>query len=216
MRLLSLLLLLFLCWAICGPTLAAEVLLIDDFEQGLAAFWSPKIFHGTTRYAVVADGSGHVLQADSQATASGLIYEREFNPHDWPVLVWRWKVAGIIEKGDARIKAGDDYAARVYVVFPHWFFPKTKSLNYIWANRLPAGSLVPNPFTGNAMMLAIASGPEKVGQWQTVRRNIAEDYRRAFGTEPPETATIALMTDTDNTGGTATAWYDDLHLEKLE
>jgi len=216
MRFLTLSLLLIFFGAACGPATAAEVLLIDDFEQGLAAFWSPRIFHGTTRYQVVADGDGHVLQADSQAAASGLIFEREFNPRDWPILSWRWKIAGIVAKGDARSKAGDDYAARVYIVFPHWFFPKTKSLNYIWANRLPAGALIPNPFTGNAMMLAIESGPEKVGQWQTERRNIADDYRQAFGADLPEKAIIAVMTDTDNTGSTATAWYDDIFLEKRQ
>jgi len=203
-----------LLWLLVSPALAGEALPIDDFEHGLDALWSAKVFQGVTSYQIVVDGDGHALQADSRGAASGLIFEREFDPHEWPVLAWRWKVAGVLAKGDARSKSGDDYAARVYVVFPHWFFPKTRSLNYIWANRLPVGALVANPFTGNAMMLAIDSGPERANQWQSVRRNIADDYRRAFGGEVPSRAIIALMTDTDNTGGQARAWYDDLRLEK--
>ena len=104
-----------------------------------------------------------------------------------------------LAKGDARYKSGDDYAARVYVIFPHWFFLNTKSLNYIWANRLPVGELVPNPFTGKAMMLAVESGPAKVGEWLVERRNIADDYRRAFGGSLPSRAVIAIMSDSDNT-----------------
>ena len=64
------------------------------------------------------------------------------------------------------------------------------------------------------MMIAVESGPKNVGLWQNVRRNIAEDYRLAFGEEPPKKWRLAIMTDTDNTGGQAMAWYDDIRLEK--
>jgi len=195
------------------PLHAAEVQVLDDFEAGLSKAWKPKAFVGTTAYNVVAEGNGHVLQATSIQSASGLIFEQEFDPHDWPVLSWRWKIAHTLAKGDARFKSGDDYAARVYVIFPHWFFLNTKSLNYIWANRLPVGELVPNPFTGKAMMLAVESGPAKVGEWLVERRNIADDYRRAFGGSLPSRAVIAIMSDSDNTGGSVTAWYDDIRLE---
>ena len=124
----------------------------------------------------------------------------------------RWKVAGIITQGDERSKAGDDYAARVYVIFPHWFFPGTRTLNYLWANRLPQGEFLPNAYTGNAMMIAVRSGPEQAGQWLGERRDIVADYRRAFGEEPSHIGAIAIMTDTDNTGAAAMAWYDELVL----
>jgi len=195
------------------PVVAAEILVIDDFEQGLKPEWQPKVFTGQTDYQVVADGAGKVLRAESRGSASGLIFTREFDPSQWPVLSWRWKIAHTLPKGDARHKSGDDYAARVYVIFPHWFFLNTKSLNYIWANRLPVGELVPNPFTGKAMMLAVESGPAKAGEWLAERRNIADDYRRAFGGSLPSQAVIAIMSDSDNTGGNVTAWYDDIRLE---
>lgn len=205
-----------LCAALlfASPLSAAEILPIDDFEHGLKPQWQPKVFSGRTDYQVVADGDGKVLQAVSHGSASGLIFDREFDPHQWPVLSWRWKVAGVLANGDARNKSGDDYPARVYVIFPTWFFLNTRSVNYIWANHLPAGELVPNPFTAQAMMLAVESGPEKVGTWQVERRHIAADYRRAFGGEVPSRAVIAIMSDSDNTGGSVTAWYDDIRLEK--
>lgn len=210
-------LLLSLMSLLSGPAVAAEEsLLIDDFEQGLSPQWETKSFKGETQYRVVTDGATRVLQADSNGTASGLIFQREFRVADYPVISWRWKVAGVVEKGDASSKQGDDYSARVYIIFPHWFYPKTKSLNYIWANKLERGRVVENPYTGSAMMIALESGAGKAGSWQTVRRNIVEDYRLAFGTEPPEKGVVAIMTDTDNTGGRARAWFDDIRLEPSE
>ena len=187
---------------------------VDDFEHGLGPEWQVKSFKGDTDYRVVPEGTGHVLQADSHGTASALIHKVDLDPRDYPILSWRWKVAGTIAQGDERTRAGDDYAARVYVIFPHWFFPKTRTLNYLWANHLRQGEFIANAYTGNAMMIAVESGPEHSGQWIVERRNIIEDYRRAFGGDPPQIGAIAIMTDTDNTGVTATAWYDDFAFVK--
>jgi hypothetical protein len=197
------------------PALSApEQILLDDFEQGLSPRWEKKSFSGETSYSVVADGAGKVLYARSQGAASGLIFNKEYRLQDYPFLSWRWKVRGIIPGGDERQKSTDDYAARVYVVFPHWFFPKTKTINYVWGNKLAQGASIPSPYTGNSQMVAVESGIEKAGEWLTERRNVREDYRRLFGEEPPAVGAIAIMTDTDNTGSSAEAWYDDLQIGK--
>ncbi len=189
---------------------ADDILEFGSFATSGLDGWKIKSFEGQTEYSLVTEGSTQVLRAESNAAASGLVYEKEYDPFEYPVLTWRWKVDNIIAKGDGRTKAGDDYAARVYVVFPHWFFPKTRTINYIWANRLEAETITPNAYTGNAMMIAVESGADKVGQWVTVKRNIVEDYRKAFGEDPPKVGAIAIMTDTDNTGESATAWYGDI------
>jgi hypothetical protein len=206
--------LLLLMLLAAGSGAAPVQMLIDDFEGGLGPAWAVKSFHGETVYRVVAEAGGHVLQAESRGTASGLVRKIDLDPRDTPVLSWRWKVAGTIPAGDERTKAGDDYAARVYVIFPHWFFPKTRTLNYIWANQLAKGAILPNAYTANAMMIAVQSGPAHAGQWLTERRDIVADYRQAFGEEPPRIGAIAIMTDTDTTGAMATAWYDDLLLTR--
>ncbi|HAD05097.1 MAG: hypothetical protein A2091_04265 [Desulfuromonadales bacterium GWD2_61_12] len=205
---------LLLLLAFFPPPAHAAPRVIDDFETGLAPGWTVKEFKGLTTYAVVADGGGKVLRAESRGTASGLVYAIDYAPADYPVLAWRWKVANIIPQGDETVKSGDDYAARVYVVFPHWLFFKTRSINYIWANKLPKEAFLPNAFTGNAVMLAVESGPGRVGEWIGERRNIVDDYRRFFGEEPPAVGAIAIMTDTDQTGSTATAWFDDIRIEQ--
>ena len=59
-------------------------------------------------------------------------------------------------------------------------------------------------------MIAVESGSGRAGQWIRERRDVREDYRHVFGEEPGRVDAVAIMTDTDNTGATATAWYGDI------
>ena len=205
----ALLLMTLLCLAALASADADKIGFGSFARSGLEG-WTKKIFHGETDYRIVNDAGHNVLQAKSSAAASGLVFEIEYDPQDYPILEWRWKIDHIIARGDSRSKSTDDYAARVYVVFPHWFFPKTRTLNYIWANHLPKDTVQPNAYTGNAMMIAVESGPAMAGQWVSARRNIVVDYRRAFGEDPPRVGAIAIMTDTDQTGESAVAWYGEI------
>jgi hypothetical protein len=194
------------------PPAFGEDLILGNFSAGDLAGWTPKIFHGKTSYTLVVDGDMRVLKAHSRAAASGLYKEVTLEPRKFPVLRWSWKIGGTIPNGNERTKEGDDYAARVYLVFPRTLFWKTKAINYIWANTLPKGEALPNAYTANAMMVAVESGDENAGTWVTEERNVYEDYRRLFGEEPPVIGAVAIMTDTDNTGGEATAYYGNIAL----
>jgi hypothetical protein len=190
---------------VCGA--GERVIVLEDYREGLGPKWEEKSFSGKTNYRVTTEDGIRCLRAGSRASASALIYRIEYDPGEYPFLHWRWKVDGVIRKGDERTKQGDDYSARVYVVFPSFLFWKTRALNYIWANRLPKGEGVPNPFTSNAVMIAVRSGSEDTGRWFEERRNILEDFRRFFGEDAPKTGAVAVMTDTDNTGEEAGACY---------
>lgn len=61
-------------------------------------------------------------------------------------------------------------------------------------------------------MIAVQSGPTQVGQWLEERRNLIEDYRKCFGEDPGKAGAVAIMTDTDNTGEEAVAWYGPIRL----
>ena len=200
----------FLLVLVTTAAAASETFQIGSFAGSGLSGWTVKSFKGETEYLIVEEDGQNILKARSNGTASGLVYQTEYSPQEYPILSWQWKVDNIISQGDSRTKSGDDYAARIYVVFPHWFFPKTKTINYIWANQLAKGSFQLNPYTSNAMMVAVESGAEQAGQWVRVRRNLVEDYRRAFGEDPPDVGAIAIMTDTDNTGESVVAWYGDI------
>ena len=202
---------------------------------GEVADWASMTFKkikAHTHYALVAEQGRTVLRADSHASASGLVKKISLLPADYPWLSWSWKVSNTLEKGDVTKKTGDDYAARIYITFAEdpdtlSFFDRTKTaaikllygktppsaaLAYVWGNRSAVGSIHPNPYTDRVQMIVIESGPAHVNQWRSARRNIVEDFRAAFGTDPPPLTAIAVMTDTDNTGEAAMAWYGDIVL----
>lgn len=158
------------------------------------------------------DNDKEVLIARSTKSASGRIYALKLDPKEYSTLKWSWKIDHTIKKGDEKTKDGDDFAVRVYVVFPRGFFSKSRAICYVWANKLPKGEHVISPFTPNIITVAIDSGEELAGRWTFHQRNILEDYRKFFGEDPPTIGAVALMTDTDNTGESAVGYYGDISL----
>ncbi|MCM2358750.1 MAG: DUF3047 domain-containing protein [Geobacteraceae bacterium] len=203
--------LLFLLAATPAP--AAEVA-VGRFSAGDLSGWREETFRGKakTAYLLVKEDGRTVLKAHSRHAASGLLRKVDLDPRKYPLLRWSWQIGHPLKKEDVRKKGGDDFAARVYVVFPRTFFWQTRAINYVWAGRLPKNSAAPSPYTANAVIIAVESGEEKEGSWVSEERNIYEDYKRAFGEEPPRIGAIAVMTDTDDTGEEVTAWYGDITL----
>jgi len=203
----------------------------------LPAGWKPLTFKKIekhTTYALVKDTDTVVIKAVAEASASGLTREIKINPKEYPIIQWRWKVMNILKNGDVHKKEGDDYPARIYITFEYdpsklSFFEKAKyktikllygqypplaAINYIWESKAPIGTMVPNPYTDRVMMFVVESGEAKINQWVVEERNIYEDYKKAFGEEPPMISGVAIMTDTDNTGESATAYYGDILFKK--
>jgi hypothetical protein len=193
-------------------SVVADPIVVGQFSQGALEHWKPETFSGTTEYQLETDSErGTVLRAISQGTASGLFREIDVDLNATPWLHWSWKVDNLIQGANERTKTGDDYPARIYVVFSGGvFFWKTRALNYVWSSHQVAGSEWPNAYTGNARMIAVESGETLLGEWRHEARDVRADYRRLFGEEPGPVAAVALMTDTDNTGQSATAAYGDI------
>ncbi len=168
--------------------------------------WKEKVFAGRTVYTPLpAEG---LLLAESQNAASGLFLERRIDLRATPWLNWSWKVAGTFPGVNERQKSGDDYAARVYVVVKGGLaFWKTRALSYVWASGEPQGSMWSSAFTANAVMIAVRSGSDQAGQLVEEKRDVRADWKRAFGDDIDSIDAVAIMTDTDNAGQKARAWY---------
>ncbi len=177
--------------------------------------WEEKIFRNKVLYAVETSWGKGYLSAKSSEACSGLIYKIQFNPKDFPMFSWRWKVTKFPDKNIAAAKGGwierDDYAARVYVIFPSWNFMSIRSIEYIWDKNLAEGTIITSPYFNGIKLIVAESGTQKLNQWVFEKRNIYEDYKKAFGRFPASNVgAIALMTDTDNTLSTAEAAYKDI------
>jgi hypothetical protein len=183
-----------------------------------------------TQYQLVEDDGRTVLRARAEASTAGVIRDLAVDPATHPVLAWRWKATRLPEKADLRAKAGDDYAARLYVTFDlrlselpfgerfgvtlarviYGDDVPSAALCYVWASQAQVGTFAPNAYTGRVQMIVVESGAAHLGRWRDYERDIAADYRRAFGAEPPAVSAVAVSTDTDNTGERAEAYYGDI------
>jgi Protein of unknown function (DUF3047) len=209
-----------------GKFAAADV---GRIPSGWNELFFPKIPRHTT-YEIVRDADRVAVKATSVASASALVRKIDLDPRDYPILEWRWKIVNLIANADVGRKSGDDYPARVYVTFEYdparvsvlerakfealklfyGEYPPIGAIDYIWDGKAPLGAFVPNAFSARVKMIVVESGASNLGRWIDERRDVLADYRRAFGSEPPRISGVAIMTDSDNTGESATAYYADI------
>ncbi|MGH8458874.1 MAG: DUF3047 domain-containing protein [Nevskiales bacterium] len=193
------------------PAQAAQVTEppVGNFSAGDASGWETKVFSKPTEYRIVDLDSRRVLQADCSNTASAYYRRARIDLHRTPILRWSWRVDGVYTGLDETQKQGDDYPARLYVVIDGGVFPwRTKALNYVWASAKPTGSVWPNAYARQAMMVAVRSGPD--GAWHEESRDLRRDFREVFGIEADHIDGVALMTDCDDAHGRGRAWYGDI------
>jgi hypothetical protein len=182
---------------------------------------------------VKVDGTP-VIKATSDEAISSVTTSLRADPNKFSSLEWEWKIDKVLESGDLTKKDGDDFVARIYVTFDYpvselpfgeklryrtyttftSFNIPLRSLNYVWASKEEVGTIAESPFTNWVQYIVVNSGNEKAGEWITLKRNIVEDYRNAFGEEPRDITGITIMTDSDNTEETTKAWFGRITLSK--
>lgn len=184
--------------------------------------------------ALVEDAGGTVLRLRAARAAGSVAHPLSADASDTPVLRWRWKVDRVVAGADLARKEGDDYAARVYVTFDvpeedlslgerarsalgrllYGADVPAAALCYVWDNKHPVGTSAWNAYSSRVRMVVVASGGKQAGTWLSHSRDVAADYRAAFGaTGPvPPISGVAVSADTDQTGEAVTAWFGDLGL----
>jgi hypothetical protein len=185
-----------------------------------------------TRYSLVREGRDYIVKAEADRSASGLVHPIHADIKALPWLQWRWKAEQLIGRADIARKDGDDYPARLYITFAYdpkrasmlqrikyeaarliyGEYPPHASLNYVWDGHAPVGTNVPSAYTDRVHMIVVDSGSVQLNQWVSHTRNIYQDYRASFEEEPPPVSGIAIMTDADNTGEQAVAYYGEITL----
>ncbi len=192
--------------------LAESRLKISNFGENSLSGWQQKRFKGETRYQLIELEGRRVLRADSQNSGSGLFKEQHIDLQKTPFLNWSWRIGNRLLGLNEQDKAGDDYAARVYVVIQGGLaFWQTKAVNYVWASTSAKNTIWPNAFAGDhAMMLALRGPEAALNVWQNEKRNVRADLKQLLGEDILYIDAVALMTDTDNHHGQVTAFYGDI------
>jgi Protein of unknown function (DUF3047) len=215
-----------------GAPCEARDLGFDRKDAGWAHVPMSKLKRDTV-YTLVSEGDRRgVLRASADRSAS--LYVAPLKPASRTpmTLSWEWKTDALVPGADNRDKAREDAPLRVLVAFDGEIarlpkdeqqrYARAKTLTgreppyavlmYIWTDQVPVGTLIPSAHTSQVKMLAVASGRDGLGSWQSVQRNLADDYRRAYGAEPGPVNGIAVMTDTDNTGTKAVGEYAGIRI----
>ncbi|HEX5629102.1 MAG TPA: DUF3047 domain-containing protein [Usitatibacteraceae bacterium] len=203
----------------------------------LPAGWRPLTLPrvAAPEVALVDDAGVTVLRSRAAAAAGTVTHDLDADPAARPTLAWRWKVDRVLARANLAEKGGDDFAARVYVFFdvPVEALPlgarvkavlaravwgeklPTAAICYVWDNRHEPGTSAWNPYTDRVRTVVLRSASP--GAWAGESRDLAADFRAAFGSQwagpVPRATGIAIGNDTDQTGETATAWFGDFRLE---
>jgi len=205
-------LILLLVFAVPGVAAhAQESVEVGRFSESDLSGWKVRSFKGETSYTFDEVDGRRALRAESDGTASGLYRKMEVDLTRTPYLEWSWRVAGVLKGVDERTKSGDDYPARVYVIVSGGLaFWRTQTLVYVWSSNQPKGSTWDNAFTDHAKVIAVESGADEANRWVQERRDVRADFLRLFGEDVDGIDGVAIMTDTDNSGQSATAWYGEI------
>ncbi len=228
---------LLLAVSVISGRLGAETLRVGDFSgaapgASLPSGWRLAKLPGlaATRFSLVPDAGVTVLQMDADNAAASLFRPLRVDPATHPTLSWRWRVSGHIPGADLRTKAGDDLPARIYVLFDYPLerlsliergkillarsvageMVPAAALCYVWDGTLAPGTSLWNAYTDRVRVIVLRGRGDPVGEWRSESRNVAADFRAAFGEEPPPISGVAVGADTDQTGETVRAWIGDL------
>jgi hypothetical protein len=171
-----------------------------------------------------------VIQADADNAVS--LYRRamRIEPQNLGRLSFSWMVPKLIATADLSHQSAEDAPVRIVLAFDgdrsrlsyknRLLFdlmeavmgeePPYATLMYVWDTRAPIESVIQAPRTDRIRTIVVDSGSAQTSVWRFHDRDIASDYRKAFGEEPGRLTSVALMTDSDNTRSTVRAYYGEV------
>src|SRR5215472_9407304 len=196
----------------------AQSPLSEDFEHGVPPGWATEGLGPQPDKGRVEDeqetGGNHFLRISTDGSFCSFGIDTPFDPEQYPVLTWRWRVDRMPQRADISMRSGDDAAARLFVVFRDAADPSIKrKLEYVWDTTHAAGSIIPDPYSPDRMKaIVLESGSDKLGQWVLEKVNLVSDYQRAFGTKPGRVKTIAFGSNSEETHTATEADFDDLQI----
>jgi hypothetical protein len=178
--------------------------------------------------SLAQEGNGTVLRvrADDAFGTAAITLDREAG-----VVSWRWKVDRVLDGARLGTKEGDDFAARVYVSFEipaeeltlaeraRLEFARllygdvpSAAICYVWDNRGAKGASMWSPWAERVRIIVLRNAGD-AGRWMEEKRDVAADFREAFGRPAPRMSGIAAGSDTDQTHESVTAWFGDFRVD---
>jgi len=156
----------------------------------------------------------HLKSVNEGSTVSREI-KGKVNLKETPVLEWSWKVTVLPKGGDSCHKATDDQAGQIFVVWPR--FPeavRSRIIGYVWDTTQPVGKMCKSEKTGTVTYIVVRSGAAELGKWITERRNVVEDFKKAYGEAPDDPSAVSFAIDSNDTSSTAESFMGPIVFTK--
>ena len=187
-----------------------------------------------TTYLIADIDGSRALRVEANKSYGNLVHATTLAPPDTGArLRWRWRLEEPLRSADLRQRSGDDSPLKVCALFD---MPLEKlglvdrsllrlarsatgenlpsaTLCYVWDHALATGTLLRNAYSGRVRMIVVNSGDQRLGQWLSHDRDLAADFKRAFGEESdvmPPLQAVLVGGDADNTGGRSVGWVGDV------
>lgn len=180
-----------------------------------------------TQYQTVRKDGRWATAARSERSASMWRRKLQRAPGQFGQVRFSWWVQDVIPDASVADASREDAPARVMFGFDgdHASLPaRTRmqfelaealtgekppyaTLMYVWDAKAPVGTVIVNPRSDRIRKIVVDSGVGQLRRWREHRRDLAADFRLAFGEAPGALQSVALMTDSDNTRSQAQSWY---------
>jgi len=188
-----------------------------------------------TRFAATSVDGRAAVRLQAEASYGNLVFDLpgrrapERVPEPVPDRVrWSWRLDTANPAVDLARKAGDDAAAKVCLAFdlPIERVPfmerqllrmarsqtgeplPAATLCWVWGHAEAAGALIDNPYSRRVRVIVLRNRGDELQRWFDEERDIAADWRRAFGdesTDVPALRAVIVGADADNTAGRSVA-----------
>ena len=197
--------------------------------------WQEVLIPGkrATEYTWELFDGRRAIAARSEGSASMMRRKVNVAPDRLAGIAFSWQVTELMAGAHVGYSDAEDAPARVLLAFAgdvstlpartRMMFelaqaltgeaPPYATLMYVWDAKAPVDSVIVNPRTDRIRKIVVDSGPTELKRWREHRRDVAADFRRAFGEEPGPLVAIAVMTDSDNTRSRSRAWYGPITLD---
>ncbi len=189
-----------------------------------------------TRFDITALDGRQVLRVEASRSYGNLVHAlAPAVPDAGMRLRWRWRLDQPLAGADLRRRETDDSPLKVCALFD---MPLDRlglvernllrlarsvsgenlpsaTLCYVWDATLAPGTLLPNAYSARVRMIVVDSGAQRLGQWTAHARDLAADFRLAFGHESaslPPLEAVLVGADADNTGSYSLGYVEGVTL----
>ncbi len=189
--------------------------MVESFKSPTPFYrnWKIKKWVGNVEVDFLHNGAMPFVRLTSKDSSWAFLRKVKVDLKETPYLTWTWQADALPPGGDGRYRDTDDEAAQVYVLFPgKGLFGSFdyRILGYTWETVPADGTFYTSPKNSNAKIFVLRNEKDGLKVWKHEVRNVAADFKRAFGCDAPNPVAFSFQIDSDDTHSYAQSGLADI------